>query len=259
MTNSKNYKQKWLEAIDAHRTEPVAHADTVRLRSQTVSTTNSDAALVLRQIGSNIGNVAVAAQSLVSEMDDHRDIAGLAFSEIGGEIDTKLTRMPAGIALRRIRDLFQIAEARIAMLHIQADDLYRANDMLRTALERSEATSKTVQRALIETAWVGPQPSATDIEDFNATSAGEYRRDGLHYSLDADDFIMTKLFANTSLRTVANTNLGLTADDDDDNDDDTSDSETDEATVARMQTPATVNRYAQVVPTSIYAHTKVDI
>lgn len=232
---ARNYKQKWLEALEGRRSEPIAELDHIKEVSHTVSLTNTDACIALRQISGSVGEVAVAAKALVGEMDDHRDVAGLEFGKVNAEIDTRLERMPVVVALRRVRDLMKIAEARIAMLHIQADDLHIANRALTENLNKLTLSNTGVKRSLVDVVWVGAHATKDEIEDFNATPAGEYRRNGITYDDDGEDFITTRMFTGTSLRTLARRNDGLT--------DDETDDDSDEELKA-------VRRLAQVVPHS---------
>lgn len=251
----KNYKQKYLEALEGRRVEPLVTADRVRLELGNISTTNTDAAVTLRKVTSTLGEVSLAAQSLLSEMDDHTNVGGLAFGTVSHEIDTKLTKMPAEVAMRRIRDLLKIAEARIAMLHIQADDLNEANQILTDSVKRAETSRLSVQRALYETAWVGPGATTNEIEDFNDAAAGTYARENLSYHDDAEDFIMTKLFAGTSLRTKVDGNTHVRTYNSDEESESGSDDDVDTQTLVRM------NRSAQVVPASPIAtrSAKIDL
>lgn len=252
-----NYKQKWLAALENHRVEPVTHAANETLRASSVQTTGTDAAIVLRRINGRVGEMAGVAKSLVDEMDSHQSVAGLTFGEVGGEIDTKLARMPVDVAMRRLRDLLKLAEARIAMLTIHADDLHIANTNLTESLKKAANSSKNVERALLEVAWIGPNPTANEIQDFNDASAGEYHRDNLHYEDLDEEYVMTKLFSGTSLRTVARRTPDLT----DDQGEDDSDTSSDEAEKKIRSMPSPVrNRHARIVPSSpTTTRNKVDI
>jgi len=239
----KNYKQKYLDALERHRTEPFAPVDKAQLKTQSASATNTDANLALRQIASVVGEVSIAAQNLIKEMDAHTKIAGMEFAEIEQEIDLKLTKMPIHVAMRRIRDVFKIAEARIAMLHIQADDLHIVNQTLHSEVDKVDASRKNVERSLYDNVWIGAGASPDEIDDFESIPQGEYRRFGLNYEDADDEFIMTRLFANTSLREVRS---GSTSDPDDSTDESDDD-------------VPTKKRLAQIVPTSPVQQKKVDI
>lgn len=252
----RNYKQKYLEALAAHRVGPIDQVDSLRHKVEGLTASNTDAALALRKVSSAMGEVNIAARSLLSEMDDHKHVAGLEFGVVAAEIDANLTRMPADIALRRVRDMLKIAEARIGMLTIQADDLYIANRTLTQSVERVESSRLSVTRALYETSWIGASPTKEEIEDFNDAPAGEYHRDGLVYNDDADDFIATRLLKSSTARTGI-----ITPSKDMDNNADGDESSSDEETgkVTSNMTLIARQRASNAAVAQIRQRSKIDV
>jgi len=255
---NRNFKQKWLDALAQQGQTPGERALEVKAKAGFVSTTNTDAALALRKISSSLAEVSLAATSLVAEMDSHMVVAGLEFGEIQSEIDAKLTKLPADIAMRRIRDLIKVVEARLGVLHAHAHDLHISNEILTEGIEKAHGSRKNVTRALYDVAWVGDSATQEEIEDFNDAHAGEYHRDGLVYEDMDEEYIMTKLFAKTSLRTVR-TQLDNSDDEGDDEDNYSAESDPEDVTEKQLMQLASRNRRAQIVPASPKTTGKVDL
>lgn len=194
-----NYKQKWLSALERARNDIQDDTDLRVSKAADASREVSDAVLSLNQARGMISQLTMHCQSLVSEFDESRSVGGLEFAEISHEVDTKLNKLPLHIALRRVRDILKLAEGRVAILSIQCEDLYIANQKYIDTLDKTVRDKDRLHRALIETCYIGDKPTEAELEDFNDTP-NDFKRYGLHYADLDENWEDTMLTQGTILR-----------------------------------------------------------
>lgn len=214
MSIKNNYKTKWLNALENSRGDVVAKAEDDILAAKDASRQTTDAVLALRQTKSMVNELATCCKSLVGECDGLRELGGLSFTEIGHTVDTKLSSMPIHVALRRVRDVIKIAEARIAVLSIHSEDQFIANKKYSEMIPEAINAKTRMYRALVETCYVGDRPTTSEIEDYTDKTT-DYRRHDIHYEDMDHTWTDTMLMNSTILRTAERAH--------DDSDDDGSD------------------------------------
>lgn len=198
-----NYKQKWLEALEKQKAGIEQRTNESIGTAGDVHRVATDVAVEMRKIASVTGEVTSAAKRIVTTMNDMAVCGGLEFNELEHSIDSKLSSMPLYVALRRVRDILSYSEARISVLSLRLNTLYDEHNRVVLATTKLNDRRESIERLLIESAWVGPSPSPSEIEDFKDASAGDYQRYGLHYEDPDEDWIETSLFKSTTLREPA--------------------------------------------------------
>lgn len=239
-----NYKAKWLAALgQLEEPDTVSVESRNKLRDGTLVAT--DAALEFRKIQTVTFEAAKAGKALVETLDEFQKVAGLDFGETLHEIDGKIGKMPVPILIRRLRDLLRIANMRIGLLSTAAIENHKVVIQLRDAIAACSPNTTTLDRTLKEVAWIGPQPSQSELEDFVATN-GNFARDELVYNdLDEDWF-------DTRLGNVAKLRI-RTSDESDDGEENTDSEDEPEvnALVRNENARHKRNRSAQVIPTEL--------
>lgn len=231
-----SYKEKWQAALRQRTDNPVADVTLSAAPVAESSRLTTDLNLTLQQISSVNGEVVAAARDLVESLDEVRTVAGIEYGEVFGEIDGKTAQLPVRIALRRVRDVLKISEARIAMLAIHAEELYEANQKYKVEIARLNSGNLLATRTLIDCAWIGPRSTEAEREDYREQVA-DYTRFGLHYEDIDDQWITQHLTTGTVLKQP---NHSINGDEDDSSD---SESESRAMTVS-------ANRRAVITPQS---------
>lgn len=186
MPTSNNYKSKWLAALKETDDSPLVAAEKAGKVASTINTVNVNANLELGKLQRTTLEATGVAKSILNLMDEHRYTAGLEFGTCCLPIDGKLSQMTLQVMLRRIRDTLKIAESRIGILSIAANDLYEANALMRKHLKMVESGQLPLQRSIIECALIGPRATSPEMEDLRDSKTGEYHRYGMTYE-DLDD------------------------------------------------------------------------
>lgn len=241
MAPKNNYKTKWLQALEEARGDVVNTADVKVALVQDTSREATDAALALKQTRSMVNELAHVCEAVVDECDESRHVGGLEFCETRHAVDLQLPKMSTIVALRRVRDVLRIAEARIAILSLHCEDQYLSIKKYESTVDSLLTTKSQINRTLLETHYIGRSPTESELEDYNDDSSS-FARFGIKYEDVDDEWIDNMLTKNTVLRTKA-----PIADDSDEDDADDVDPE-DKADMALAQFSR--NRKATVQPAS---------
>jgi len=229
-----NYKAKWLSALKDNEKTPAQRLADQQKKLDAAASHTADATIALRRIHDPLVEAASRAKTVIECLDNFKDVAGHTFGEVGHIIDTKLGSMPAEVIARRLRDLFSIVELRIAMISITADENYKALNALSAAVDDHQRAQSPIQRTLVDTVFIGPRATSTELEDYTDAKGANYHRYGITYQPVDDEWLEQHLNGNTVLRTVSDAS------------DADSDSEIDTPTATKIVVAK--HRLAHVVP-----------
>jgi hypothetical protein len=221
-----NYKAKWLAALKDTSSTPGTTADLLAKNLRSVQNVDTDAALALNKVRDASIEVAHVAKRVLTLLDEQSEVAGLSFGVIGVELDGKLSQMPLPVMMRRIRDVLRVSEARIGMLSVAANEYHLAYTKVEEAATDAKANQDHLQRALLESTYIGARPSSADLDDYRMTNGEDYARFGLHYEDLDDDWLETTMYKARGKR-------DRSADDSDDSDEDEENPSSSQAIVSR--------------------------
>lgn len=184
-----NYKAKWLAALKSDVETPSVSTAAVAKGLQTIRSIDSDTASAVNKIREAAIEAAVVARRVLELMDSEANVAGVDFGKVGVAIDSKLALMPVPIILRRLRDTLKIAEARIGILSVSANEYYTAHQKIVTEVDIVQSNQEHLQRALLETSYIGARPTTSDLEDYKDNKASDFTRFGLNYTDLPEDWL----------------------------------------------------------------------
>lgn len=189
-----NYKAKWLAAVTGEGAGVIAQAAEAKNIAESVISTDVTAHLELQKLQNVTYEAASIAKSLISLMNDASFCGGVDYGKYDHAIDTKMSKMPLHIVIRRIRDIMKLAEFRIGMLTVACDEMTEAGKNLSLELDSIRIQNQSLQKSTVSGLLLGPDPTSTEIEDFSDSHKGgrTYHRYGIVYPdlLDSvfDDF-----------------------------------------------------------------------
>jgi len=217
-----NYKAKWLAAARDAGNDVLEHAEKAPQVSETIISADVTAHVELNKVQVTAYEMAAVAKTLTNLMNETKVTAGVNYGEIDHAIDSKLSKMPLNVILRRVRDVMKHAEFRIGMLSIACDELTEAGSTLARELRSVQVQSQFLQKTTVDALIVGPQATSSELDDYGDLTRmnKRYHRYGLQYSdLNEDIFENFGMHANHRQQ-VANPPLDDESGDDSDSDND---------------------------------------
>lgn len=200
-TARNNFKAKWLAALESDAARPVDSVQLVEKAVNGVSTTVTDASISLGQISHSAMEAASQAIRLSRTLSEFQTVSQIDFGDISHGIDEKLTKMPIPVMMRRVRDILKIAEMRIGILSVMAEEAGEAVKSMEQKVRSLGSEISPLQVKIVEHAWIGTSPTSSEFEDYKDKTS-DYHRYGIQYDDLDDDWFDTRL-GNATLRQPA--------------------------------------------------------
>jgi hypothetical protein len=211
-TRRDSYKTKWLEALNSSPNEHKNKLAELENSSDQASAIKSNVTLTLTKVHGTMMQAAHSAQILIQTLDEQRFCKDVEFASIASEIDDNLFQLDLNTMARRFRDLYKIATERISLLDAALQIEIDTVNKYERQFQKQESSQHVLQRAAIESLYIGLKPTDNELEDYGSDGFGtENTRFKTKYLDLSDDFSIVK---SVSDKTAARTKSPL-----DDNED----------------------------------------
>jgi hypothetical protein len=136
---------------------------------------------------------AHSAQILIQTLDQQRFCKDVEFASIASEIDENLFQLDLNTMARRFRDLYKIATERISLLDAALQIEIETVSKYERQFQKQESSQHVLQRAAIESLYIGLKPTDNELEDYGNDGFGiENTRFKTKYLDLSDDFNIVK-------------------------------------------------------------------